>query len=149
MAMDSDSAANGHSTANASMYQCGGASGSGGWPLGSNRLAKEEERPERERGVGGRLFSAQMSWDGQYMIGRDVGPFNAGNGGTFRRMRMDGSDAMTLDAPGGDHHDFASIPGGIAYLGKTASGECDQIFIASDAITDGEPLVDTWEIAVS
>ncbi len=95
---------------------------------------------------GGRLFSAQMSWDGQTMIGRDVGPFDAANGGTFRRMGMDGSGAMALDAPGGDHHDFAPIPGGIAYLAKTAAGDCDQIFIASDAITDGEPLVDTWEI---
>lgn len=94
----------------------------------------------------GRMFSAQMSWDGQYMFGRDTGPFNAGTGGTFLRIAMDGSGAETLDAPGGDHHDFAPIPGGIAYLGKTAAEECDRVFVASDAITDGEPVFDTWEI---
>jgi len=95
---------------------------------------------------GGGVFSAQMSWDGQYMFGRDTGPFDAASGGTFRRVGMDGSGADSFDAPGGDHHDFAAIPGGIAYLGKTAAGECDQVFTASDAITDGAPVFDTWQI---
>lgn len=94
----------------------------------------------------GRMFSAQMSWDGQYMFGRDTGPFNSSSGGTFLRVAMDGSSAETFDAPGGDHHDFTPIPEGIAYLGKAAPEECDRVFIASDAITDGEPLFDTWEI---
>jgi len=95
---------------------------------------------------GGGIFSAQMSWDGQYMFARDTGPFDAASGGTFRRVGMDGSGEETMDAPGGDHHDFTAIPEGIAYIGKTAAGECDQVFIASNDITDGEPLFDTWQI---
>lgn len=97
-------------------------------------------------GFDGRVFSAGMSWDGQYMFARDTGPFDAGSGGTFYRVGIDGSGATTLDAPGGDHHDFAPIPGGIAYLGKTAAGECDQVFTASNELTDGSPLFDTWQI---
>lgn len=95
---------------------------------------------------GGGVFSAHMSWDGQYMFGRDTGPFDAASGGTFRRVAMDGSGATNLDAPGGDHHDFAPIPDGIAYIGKTAAGECDQVFVATNEITDGAPLFDTWQI---
>lgn len=92
------------------------------------------------------LFSVGLSWDGQYMIGRDVGPFDRGSGGLFYRVRMDGSDFVTLDAPGGDHHDFAAIPGGIAYLAKTNEGECDKVYEASNELTDGTPIFDTWEI---
>lgn len=94
----------------------------------------------------GQVFTAGMSWDGQYMFGRDAGPFDAGSGGTFYRVGMDGSGAATLEAPGGDHHDFTPIPGGIAYLGKTAAGECDQVFTASNDLTDGSPAFDTWQI---
>lgn len=92
------------------------------------------------------LFTAQMSWDGKYMIGRDPGPFDSADGGTFYRVGMDGSDFVALDAPGGDHHDFAPIPGGIAYLAKVNEGECDRVFEASMDITDGVPVFDTWQI---
>ncbi len=92
------------------------------------------------------VFSVQMSWDGQFMIGRDAGPFDSGSGGTFYRVAMDGGDMAILDAPGGDHHDFAAIPGGIAYLAKTGEGECDRVYVASTEITDGVPVFDTWQI---
>jgi hypothetical protein len=92
------------------------------------------------------VFSVQMSWDGKYMIGRDPGPFDLSDGGLFYRVRMDGSDFTSLDAPGGDHHDFAAIPGGIAYLAKTREGECDRVYEASIAIADGVPIFDTWQI---
>lgn len=92
------------------------------------------------------LFTAQMSWDAKYMIGRDPGPFDLGDTGIFYRVGMDGSDFITMDAPGGDHHDFAPIPGGIAYLAKAAEGECDRIFEASIALSDGVPIFDTWQI---
>ena len=92
------------------------------------------------------VFSVQMSWDGRYLIGRDPGPFDSGSSGIFYRVKMDGSDFETLDAPGGDHHDFTAIPGGIAYLAKTNEGECDRVYEASIDITDGMPIFDTWQI---
>jgi hypothetical protein len=92
------------------------------------------------------VFSVHMSWDGQYMIGRDTGPFDEGVGGVFLRVKMDGSEAIDMDAPGGDHHDFTPIPEGIAYLGKQDKGECDRVYEASIAITDGVPVFDTWQI---
>lgn len=91
-------------------------------------------------------FSAQMSWDGQYMIGRDPGPFDQGDGGNFYRVKMDGSEATSMDAPGGDHHDFTVTPDGIAYLAKETPGECDKVYEASLDITDGAPVFDTWPI---
>ena len=96
--------------------------------------------------MGGSVFSAHMSWDGRYLFGRDTGPFDAGDGGTFHRVAMDGTGLVTIDAPGGDHHDFTAIPEGIAYLAKSDAGECDQIYTASDELTDGTALVDIWEI---
>ncbi len=92
------------------------------------------------------VFTVHMSWDGQYLIGRDPGPFDLGDTGIFYRVRMDGSDLAVLDAPGGDHHDFTAIPGGIAYLAKAREGECDRIYEASLELTDGAPLFDTWQI---
>jgi hypothetical protein len=92
------------------------------------------------------VFSARMSWDGKFMLGRDAGPFDLGYGGSFFRVGMDGSDPVVLDAPGGDHHDFTAIPGGIAYLAKADEGECDKVYEASDDITDGVPVIDTWDI---
>jgi hypothetical protein len=59
---------------------------------------------------------------------------------------MDGSDFTSVDAPGGDHHDFAVIPDGIAYLAKQNEGECDRVYEASLAIADGVPVFDTWQI---
>jgi hypothetical protein len=92
------------------------------------------------------VFSAQMSWDGQFMVARDPGPFDLASGGNFMVIAMDGSEAITLDAPGGDHHDFTAIPDGIAYIGKRAEGECDWIYEASLELTNGEPTLDTWPI---
>jgi hypothetical protein len=92
------------------------------------------------------VFSVQMSWDGRYMIGRDAGPFDLAEGGVFYRLEMDGSNFETLDAPGGDHHDFTAIPGGIAYLAKTDEGQCDSVYEASIDIVDGAPSFDTWQI---
>jgi len=92
------------------------------------------------------VFTVHMSWDGQYLIGRDPGPFDLGDTGIFYRVRMDGSDLAVLDAPGGDHHDFAAIPGGIAYLAKAREGECDRVYEASLELTDGVPVFDTWQI---
>jgi hypothetical protein len=92
------------------------------------------------------VFAVHLSWDGKYMIGRDAGPFDAGEGGSFYRVEMDGSNFTTLDAPGGDHHDFTAIPTGIAYLAKPGAGECDWVFEASDDITDGTPSFDTGRI---
>lgn len=92
------------------------------------------------------IFSAHLSWSGKHLFARNLGPFDAGDSGTFYRIAMDGSDLQKLDAPGGDHHDFAAIPAGIAYLAKTEAGGCDKVFTASDDITDGKALFDTWQI---
>jgi hypothetical protein len=92
------------------------------------------------------LFSVQMSWDGKYMVGRDPGPFDLSDSGLFYRVRMDGSDFTSIDAPGGDHHDFAVTPWGIAYIAKVNEGECDRVFEASIEIADGVPIFDTWQI---
>lgn len=92
------------------------------------------------------VLSVQMSWDGRYMIGRDPGPFDLGSDGTFYRVKMDGSESAALDAPGGDHHDFTAIPEGVAYLAKANAGECDKVYEASLALTDGAPVFDTWQI---
>jgi len=92
------------------------------------------------------VFSVHMSWDGKYMLARDPGPFDLSDSGLFYRVEMDGSDFISVDAPGGDHHDFAPIPGGIAYLGKVHEGACDWVFEASVDIADGIPVFDTWQI---
>jgi hypothetical protein len=92
------------------------------------------------------VFSVNLSWDGKYLLGRDPGPFDLDQGGLFFRVNMDGSDAVVLDAPGGDHHDFTPIPGGIAYLAKTKAGDCDKVYEASTEVTDGAPVFDTWQI---
>ena len=114
---------------------------------GSNALIMDKDGDlVWAQNMGQQAMTARMSWNGQYMFSREVGPFNDASGGTFRRISMDGSGLQSIDAPGGDHHDFAPIPGGIAYMGKTAIGYCDQIFTASNDLTDGQPLVDTWEI---
>jgi len=68
------------------------------------------------------VLFVQMSWDGRYLIGRDPGPFDLDRGGTFYRVEMDGSGFVTLDAPGGDHHDFAAIPGASRTSPRPARG---------------------------
>jgi hypothetical protein len=59
---------------------------------------------------------------------------------------MDGSDFVEVDAPGGDHHDFAATPSGIAYLAQASEGDCDSVYEASIEIADGRPAFDTWQI---
>lgn len=92
------------------------------------------------------VFAVHLSWDGKYLLARDPGPFDLDSGGQFWRVRLDGSELETLDAPGGDHHDFVPTPEGIAYLAKTREGDCDQVYEASLAITDGVPVFDTWPV---
>lgn len=92
------------------------------------------------------VFSVRMSWDGQYLLGRDPGPFDLSYGGLFYRVRMDGSEPVELDAPGGDHHDFTPTPHGVAYLAKVNEGECDSVYEASIELTDGVPVFDTWDL---
>ena len=77
------------------------------------------------------LTHAVMSFDGQYMYARDVGPFNASSGGSIYRVSMDGSGEMLLNVSGGHHHDVVATPTGIAYPGKQMAGQCDCIFTAN------------------
>ncbi len=88
------------------------------------------------------IFSAKMSYDGKYMLARDLGPFNDGRGGRFFRVAMDGSDYSDFDVPGGDHHDFTITPTGIAYIAKEAAGGYDKIYTANDDGTNAQELVD-------
>jgi hypothetical protein len=81
-------------------------------------------------GAGLGLFSGKMSWDGKYVYTRDLGPFDAGSGGTIWRIELDGSGDMALPLKGGHHHDFTVTPDGIAYIGKNNAGECDNIYTA-------------------
>ncbi|HXS16999.1 MAG TPA: aryl-sulfate sulfotransferase [Polyangiaceae bacterium] len=95
-------------------------------------------------GVGGTagIFSAKMSFDGKYMLARDLGQFDAGNQGKFFRVAMDGSDLTDFDVPGGDHHDFTIIPTGFAYIAKEAAGEFDKIFTVKDDGTGSQVFAD-------
>lgn len=88
------------------------------------------------------LTRALMSWDGRYMLARDVGPFDADSGGAIYRVAMDGTGEMRLDLAGGTHHDFTVIPGGIAYPAKAVQGECDSLYTASIDGGDAQVLVD-------
>jgi hypothetical protein len=88
------------------------------------------------------LTRALMSWDGQYMFARDVGPFDAGSGGSIYRVGMDGSGEMKLTLSGGTHHDFTVTPSGIAYPAKVAAGGCDSIFTAGVDGSSSKALVD-------
>ena len=89
------------------------------------------------------VTSAKLSWDGKYMVARDLGPFNAGSGGNIWRVPLDGSsDAQKLDVAGGHHHDFTVIPEGIAYIAKQQQGQCDHIFTANADGSNSQSLVD-------
>jgi hypothetical protein len=77
------------------------------------------------------LTRAVMSYDGEYMYARDVGPFNAATGGNIYRVAMDGSGEAKMNVSGGSHHDVVAIPTGFAYIAKEAAGECDCIFTAN------------------
>lgn len=94
----------------------------------------------------GQIFSAKISWDGQYMFGRDVGPFDAATGGTIHRVAMDGSGVTSFDVTGGDHHDLTAVPGGFAYLAKNVQGECDRIFTVDNNGQNRQEVVDLWDV---
>lgn len=83
-----------------------------------------------------------MSWDGKYMYNRDLGPFNAGNGGSINRVAMDGSGETSVQVVGGNHHDFTVTPTGIAYISKEAAGQCDRIYTAGPDGSGAKMLVD-------
>jgi hypothetical protein len=88
------------------------------------------------------LSRALMSWDGGFMYGREVGPFDAGSGGAIYRVAMDGTGEAKLNVSGGTHHDLVAIPSGIAYPAKQAAGECDSIYTADPDGSNSKPLVD-------
>ena len=83
-----------------------------------------------------------MSFDGNYMYGRDVGPFNAATGGNIYRVAMDGTGEMKLTLSGGTHHDLTVTPTGIAYPAKQAAGACDSIYVAGPDGSNSKVLVD-------
>lgn len=88
------------------------------------------------------LTRSLMSWDGNYMLARDIGPFNAGSGGSIYRVGMDGNGEMKLNVSGGHHHDFVTTPTGIAYFGKTAAGQCDSLYTANIDGSNSKVVVD-------
>jgi len=92
------------------------------------------------------IFRAHLSWDGRSVLARDLGPFDAGIGGTFHRIDLDGTGATSFDVPGGDHHDFAVIPGGFAYLAKENAGECDHIFTVDEDGGNSQHIVDLNDV---
>ncbi len=88
------------------------------------------------------LSRALMSFDGNYMYAREVGPFNATTGGAIYRVGMDGSGEMKLNVSGGTHHDLTVTPTGIAYPAKQTVGACDCIFVAGPDGSGSKCLVD-------
>lgn len=99
-------------------------------------------------GFGLGMFSAKLSWDGKYMIARDLGEFDAGDGGTFHSVKLDGTEQTQFDVLGGDHHDFDVTPDGLLYIAKTNGGmdECDKIYTANYDGSEGAPLADMASI---
>ena len=83
-----------------------------------------------------------MSFDGDYLYGREVGPFDSGTGGSIYRVAMDGTGEMKLTVSGGTHHDLTVTPTGIAYPAKPASGTCDSIYVAGPDGSNSRALVD-------
>jgi hypothetical protein len=96
-------------------------------------------------GAGGgvaRIFAAKLSYDGRYMLARDLGPFDCGDGGSFYRVALDGSSLERVDLMGGDHHDFTVTPQGIAYIAKEEKGGYDKIYLAHTDGSGARELVD-------
>jgi hypothetical protein len=74
--------------------------------------------------VGG-ISRARMSYDGKYMIARDVNANGAGQGQVVR-VSIDGLEEEEIDIPNG-HHDFTVTPdNGIVFI-KKAPDNCDEI----------------------
>ncbi len=88
------------------------------------------------------LTRSLMSWDGNYMFARDIGPFDAATGGSIYRVAMDGTGEMKLTLSGGTHHDFTVTPTGIAYPAKKAAGGCDSLYTAGVDGANNRALVD-------
>jgi hypothetical protein len=85
--------------------------------------------------------SLSMSWDAKYMYARDIGVFDAPDGGTIYRVPIEGGTRETLNVTGGHHHDLVAIPTGFAYIAKRAEGAFDEIFIADPDGANSKPLV--------
>jgi hypothetical protein len=88
------------------------------------------------------VVRALMSFDGHYMYARDGGAVVADGGGSVYRVAMDGSGETLLTLSGGNHHDLAVTPAGIAYIAKRASNECDSIYLADPDGSNSRMLVD-------
>lgn len=88
------------------------------------------------------LTRATLSWDGKYLLSRDMGPFNAGSGGNIYRVDMDGEHEVRLPVSGGSHHDFTTTPEGIVYIAKEEVGACDSLYTARIDGSQSAPLVD-------
>ncbi len=88
------------------------------------------------------ITRALMSWDGMYMYGRELGPFDAATGGAIYRVGMDGEGEMKLPVTGGTHHDLVATPTGIAYPAKEKAGACDCLFTAGPDGSNSKCLVD-------
>lgn len=99
-----------------------------------------------QSGFNSGITRMRMSWDGKYMFARDLGPFDAGSGGTIYRVSLDGTGLMTLPVAGGHHHDFTVTPDGIAYIAKLSTGECDHIMLAGPDGSDSRSIIDLWDV---
>ena len=87
------------------------------------------------------LTTAMLSWDGKYVLARDMGPFNASAGGNMFRVGLDGEGPVRLSISGGHHHHFTVVPEGIAYIAKDEVGDCDSLYTARIDGTESAPLV--------
>lgn len=88
------------------------------------------------------LTRVVMSWDGEWLLARDLGPFDAGSGGAIYRVKLDGTLLEKLTLPGGTHHDVTVTPDGITYPAKATAGACDSLYTARIDGSDARHLVD-------
>lgn len=88
------------------------------------------------------LTRVVLSWDGEWVLARDLGPFDDASGGAIYRVRRDGTELEKLTLPGGTHHDFTVTPQGITYPAKAAAGACDSLYTARVDGSNARHLVD-------
>lgn len=95
--------------------------------------------------IGGIVTRAKLSWDGQYIYGRDGNP-SARSGGQVVRIAIDGSHEESLTVDTG-HHDLAVTPDdGVLFLvggGKDACGRI-QKWSPNDVVRDVYDLRDAF-----
>jgi hypothetical protein len=84
------------------------------------------------------VVSAQMSWDGRFMLARNVGSFAGSGGGTVWRVPMEGGP-VEVEASGGAV-DFAAVPGGVA-IADGPTGQCDQLRLPGNVVVDLAPFL--------